>query len=81
MENKGWELFTHRIHISLNNIDGLFWKLELLTYTDDSRKSIRGMPIGFFTKKGFVSNPKDEKFTYKMVWDEGNSVAIFRKQN
>lgn len=80
MENKGWELFTHRVCIGLNNIDGLFWKLELLAYTDNERKSIRGMPIGFITKKGFVPNHKDQEFEYRMVWDECDSVAFFRKK-
>ena len=80
MENKGWELFTHRVSMGLNNIDGLFWKLELLAYTDDERKAVRGMPIGFITKKGFVSNPKDTEFIYRMVWDEDDSVAFFRRK-
>ena len=79
MEDKRWEVFTNRVHLSLNNVDGIFWKFEVCMWLSDERTTIRGMPIGFLTSEGFISNPKDEEFIYRMEWNADGRVAFFRK--
>jgi len=78
-ENKRWEAINHLINLGLNNTDGLLWKFEVGTYCDDSRTSVRGMPIGFMTGEGFVSNPRDKEYIYKLVYTTDGYVIFFRK--
>ena len=75
----GWEAINHLITLGLNNTDGLLWKFEVGIYCDDSRTSVRGMPIGYFTGKGFMGNPKDKEYIYKCVFTTDEFVIFFRK--
>ena len=78
-KNRSWEAINHLIHLSLNNTDGLLWKFEVGIYCDESRTSIRGMPIGFIVGEGFVTNPGDKEFIYKCVFTTDGFVIFFRK--
>ena len=79
MENaiKGWEHINHLVNFYLNNIDGLEWKFEV-GIKDEKDGTFRGMPIGFMTGEGFVSNPKDETVYRAVFTDRG--VMFFRKK-
>jgi len=78
-KNKGFEHINHLIRLGLNNCDGLLWKFEVGLYTDETKKDVRGMPIGFMTSKGFVSNPNDKEWIYRCVLTEDGCVMFFRK--
>lgn len=75
-----WEPITHLIHLGLNNHDNLEWDIHIDIYTDKESKMLRGMPIGTLTAKGFVANPDDDEYTYKMIWTNENKVIFFRKK-
>ncbi len=79
MENtiKGWEHINHLVNFYLNNIDGIQWKFEVGIKNEDG--TIRGMPIGFIKEEGFVSNPKDEEYNYKLIFTS-KGVMLFRKK-
>ncbi len=79
MENtiQGWEHINHLVRFYLNNIDGLEWNFEVGIKNEDG--TFRGMPIGFMKSEGFISNPKDEDYSYKMVFTK-NGVMFFRKK-
>ncbi len=78
-KNRSWEAINHLIRLGLNNTDGLLWKFEVGIYSNDSRKAVRGMPIGFFIGEGFVSNPLDKEYKYKCVFTTDGFVIFFRK--
>ena len=79
MESNKWEAINHLIWLGLNNTDGLLWKFEVGIYHDDSRKTGRGMPIGFMTGDGFVSNPNDKEYIYKLVYTHDGFCMFFRR--
>lgn len=93
-ETSEWELINPKnIHFSLNNHDGLLWELMIGIKTADGY--IRGMPIGFIEQATpeqiedcysmpsprfkFVSNKKDEEYSYRMVMS-GKAIMFFRKK-
>ena len=80
-----WEIITNLVHISLNNYNDMMWRFEVCIYTDSTRTSIRGMPIGEMTQKGFITNLNDKEYIYKMIYAQervgnGNFIMFFRRK-
>ena len=77
-----WELISPlNIHFSLWNHDGLLWDLFVGIKTKDG--CIRGMPIGDIVQGAdnqmkFVTNSKDNEYTYRMIM-AGKNVFFYRK--
>ena len=75
-----WVPITHITSIGLNNENGLLWKLEVCRYTDETRKSIRGMPIGFIDGAGFHTNPNDKEKKYMMKFTSDGYCMFFERE-
>ena len=83
-EKSEWELINPKnIHFSLNNHDGLIWELLVGTKTEDGY--CRGMPIGSIVEGDsennikFVSNQKDEEYSYRIIMS-GVKILFFRRK-
>jgi hypothetical protein len=88
MEEKKYELseWEHinpkNLDFTLGNHDGLIWELFVSTKSDDGL--IRGMPIGWIVQGRedtfkFVSNEKDENYSYRMIMS-GKTILFFRRK-
>lgn len=75
-----WIPITHLVRIGLSNANGLLWKLEVCRYWDETRKNIRGMPIGLIDGDGFHSNPADKEKKYLMKFTSDGFCMFFERE-
>lgn len=73
-KNKNWKVITHLVHVSLDNINGLEWRLYFCKYTDETRKSVQGGQIGYADKEGKIIVTDKRKYRVLFTKDEHSEL-------